>query len=76
MAVVRWRRQWAVPFTVACTGLSQMMLEVVLIFGFQVLHGSVYAELSVIVTAFMAGLAMGAVAGASISKVGGSVRGL
>lgn len=59
---VRWRRGWAVPVAVAGIGLAQMMLEVVILFGFQVLHGYVFAEVSLIVTAFMAGLAVGSAA--------------
>jgi spermidine synthase len=39
-----------------------MVLQVVILFGFQVLHGYVYAEVSLIVTAFMAGLALGGAA--------------
>jgi spermidine synthase len=45
---------------VAGVGLAGMTLEVVTLFAFQVLHGYVYAEVSLIVTAFMAGLTMGA----------------
>jgi spermidine synthase len=37
-----------------------MILQVVFIFAFQVFHGQVYAEVSLIITAFMAGLALGA----------------
>jgi len=57
--LVRWRRSWAVPFTIATIGLAEMTLEVVILFAFQVLHGTVYAGVSLIVTAFMAGLALG-----------------
>ncbi|MDY7076743.1 MAG: hypothetical protein SXV54_07430 [Chloroflexota bacterium] len=57
--LVRWRRGWAVPFAIAAIGLAEMTLEVVILFAFQVLHGTVYAEVSSIVTAFMAGLALG-----------------
>ncbi len=57
--LTRWRRGWAVPFTIASIGLAEMTLEVVIIFAFQVLHGTVYREVSLIVTAFMAGLAAG-----------------
>jgi spermidine synthase len=57
--LVRWKRRWAVPVAIACIGLSQMMLEMVTLFGFQVTLGYVYAEVSLIVTAFMAGLALG-----------------
>jgi spermidine synthase len=58
-ALVRWQRGWAVPVAIGGIGMAQMALEVVILFGFQVLHGYVYAEISFIVTAFMAGLALG-----------------
>jgi len=69
--LVRWRRGLrpeapaglAVPFAIAGIGLAEMMLEVVILFAFQVLHGTVYAQVSLIVTAFMAGLALGGAAG-------------
>jgi hypothetical protein len=51
-----------VPITIACIGLAQMVLQVVVLFGFQVLHGVVVAEVSLIVTAFIAGLALGGTA--------------
>jgi len=57
--LVRWRRGWAVPFAIATIGLAEMTLEVVILFAFQVLHGTVYAQVSLIVTSFMAGLALG-----------------
>ncbi|MBN1813906.1 MAG: hypothetical protein JXA14_18865 [Anaerolineae bacterium] len=57
--LARWRRGLAVPFAVAGIGLAEMTLEVVILFAFQVFHGTVYAQLSLIVTAFMAGLALG-----------------
>jgi spermidine synthase len=62
--LVRWQREvrsggWAVPFAIGTIGLAEMTLEVVILFAFQVLHGTVYAEVSLIVTAFMAGLALG-----------------
>jgi len=60
---VRWRRALAVPFAVAGIGLAEMTLEVVILFAFQVSHGTVYAGVSLIVTAFMAGLALGGAAG-------------
>jgi spermidine synthase len=60
--LVRWRRGAAVPFAIAAIGLAEMTLEVVILFAFQVLHGTVYAEVSLIVTAFMAGLALGGAA--------------
>jgi spermidine synthase len=57
--LARWRRGWAVPFAIAGIGLAEMTLEVVILFAFQVLHGTLYAQVSLIVTAFMAGLASG-----------------
>ncbi len=53
---------WTVPFAIAAIGLAEMTLEVVILFAFQVLHGTIYAEVSLIVTAFMAGLALGGAA--------------
>jgi spermidine synthase len=69
--LVRWRRArrpeayggWAVPFAIAGIGLAEMMLEVVILFAFQVLHGTVYARVSLITAAFMGGLALGGAAG-------------
>jgi len=58
--LARRRREWAVALVVASVGLAQMLLELVLLFAFQALHGSLYAEVGLIVTAFMAGLALGA----------------
>jgi spermidine synthase len=59
----RWRRRWAVPLVIAGIGLSQMTLEMVILFAFQVRFGTLYAAVSLIVAAFMAGLALGGVAG-------------
>jgi spermidine synthase len=61
--LVRWRRGGAVPLAIAGIGLAEMTLEVVILFAFQVLHGTVYARVSLIVTAFMGGLALGGAAG-------------
>lgn len=57
--LLRWRWEWEVPIAIAGIGLEEMTLEVVIHFTFQVLHGYVYAEFSLIVTAFMAGLTLG-----------------
>jgi spermidine synthase len=61
--LARRRRTWAVLLVVAGVGLAQMLLELVLLFAFQARHGSLYGEVSLIVTAFMAGLAAGGAAG-------------
>ena len=48
---------------IAGIGLAEMTLEVVILFAFQVLQGTIYARVSLIVTAFMAGLALGGASG-------------
>jgi spermidine synthase len=55
-------RRWAIPVALGLIGLAQMILEVALLFGFQVAHGQVYGRVGLIVTAFMAGLALGGLA--------------
>jgi spermidine synthase len=63
VVVGRWRRQLAVPLAVGVVGLAEMALEVVILFAFQVSHGTLYGRVSLMVTAFMAGLVVGALAG-------------
>lgn len=55
--VVRLR---AAPLAVFAGGFAASGLEVVLLLAFQILYGSVYQQLGIIVTVFMAGLAAGA----------------
>jgi spermidine synthase len=57
--LVRIRRVELAVFT---AGFAASVLEVVLLLGFQVLYGSVYNRLGLIVTMFMAGLGAGSVA--------------
>lgn len=54
------RREEYVLFT---TGFATMGTEMLVVFAFQVLHGYVYLKIGAIVTAFLAGLLPGAVAG-------------
>jgi spermidine synthase len=61
--LARWRRRMVVPLAVACAGLAGMTLEVIVLFAFQVLHGTLYARISLIVAASMAGLAVGSTVG-------------
>ncbi|MGD0016135.1 MAG: fused MFS/spermidine synthase [Verrucomicrobiia bacterium] len=49
-----------VPLAIFVSGFAASALEVVLLLGFQILYGSVYGQLGIIVTMFMAGLAVGA----------------
>ena len=50
----------AVPRVIFASGFAAAALEVVLLLGFQVLYGSLYRQVGLVVTAFMAGLAVGA----------------
>ncbi len=50
----------AAPLAVFAGGFAASGLEVVLLLAFQILYGSVYQQLGIIVTVFMAGLAAGA----------------
>jgi len=52
-------RTRAVPFAIFASGFAASALEVVLLLGFQILCGSVYRQVGVIITVFMAGLAVG-----------------
>ena len=54
---IRLRAVTAAIFT---TGLAGSALQVVVLVGFQIVHGTVYDKVGLIVTAFMAGLAGGA----------------
>ncbi|MGA2032046.1 MAG: fused MFS/spermidine synthase [Thermoguttaceae bacterium] len=51
-----------VPLAVFATGLAASSLEVVLLVGFQILCGSVYHQVGLVVTMFMLGLGVGAMA--------------
>ena len=48
-----------VPLAVFTTGFAASALEVVLLLGFQILYGSVYHQVGLIVTMFMLGLGIG-----------------
>lgn len=67
VALARWRRL-AVGLVVAAVGLAEMALEVVILFAFQVGHGTLYGRVSLVVTAFMAGLVAGALAGRRLTR--------
>jgi spermidine synthase len=61
--LTRYRRRWAVPVAIAGVGLAHMMLQVVILIAFQTEHGTVYSGVGMVVTAFMAGLAVGSALG-------------
>jgi spermidine synthase len=60
MLVIYTIRLRPVPFLVFCGGFSASALEVVLLLAFQVLFGSLYHQVGLIVTVFMLGLVIGA----------------
>jgi spermidine synthase len=57
-AYLWWLR--AVPRVVFASGFAASALEVVLLLGYQTLYGSLYRQVGLVVTVFMAGLAAGA----------------
>ena len=57
--VIRLR---AVPLAIFTTGFSVASLEMVLLLGFQILQGSLYHNIGLIVTMFMLGLSLGSLA--------------
>jgi spermidine synthase len=50
----------AIPRVVFASGFAASALEVVLLLGFQALYGSLYRQVGLVVTVFMAGVAIGA----------------
>ena len=50
----------AVPRVIFASGFAASALEVVLLLGYQVLYGSLYRQVGLVVTVFMTGLAAGA----------------
>jgi spermidine synthase len=59
--IALWGRRRATGMAlVGGTGFSAMTLQIVLILAFQALYGYVYQQVGLLVTAFMAGLALGA----------------
>ncbi|MEA2063192.1 MAG: hypothetical protein U9P14_05815 [Gemmatimonadota bacterium] len=53
-----------VPVIVLGNGFAAMVMEVLLLFGFQVLTGFIFSQVALIITLFMAGLAVGSIVSA------------
>ena len=64
----------AVPRAVFAAGFAAMAIEIVLLLAFQALYGSLYQQVGLVVTVFMAGLAVGAWQ-ANRNRSGGRVAG-
>ncbi len=60
LAIAGLIRMRAVPRVIFAAGFAASALEVVLLLAFQVLYGSLYRQVGLVVTVFMAGLAAGA----------------
>ena len=52
-------REVTVPFAVAATGFAGMSYDLIVVFAFQILYGTVYRQMALLITAFMAGLSLG-----------------
>ncbi len=74
VGLARVRRRWAVPLAVGGAGLAGMMLEVVILLAFQVRHGSLYTQVSLIVTAYMVGMVLGSQGAASRPRAAPTAR--
>jgi len=49
-----------VPITIVTTGFTGMAADLIIVFAFQTLYGYVYYRIGLIITAFLAGLSLGA----------------
>ena len=58
--IARMRPSWSRVLLVAVAGFAGMVLETVLILRYQTLHGVLYRDLGMLITAFMLGLTAGA----------------
>ncbi|MHC1742770.1 MAG: hypothetical protein AB9873_07030 [Syntrophobacteraceae bacterium] len=56
----RWAKSPGVVLSVLVMGGAQMILQLSLLFGFQILRGFVYTEMALIVSGYMVGTALGA----------------
>jgi spermidine synthase len=59
-ALARWRRGIRTALLAGVAGFSGMVLETVLLLAYQARSGALYERLGILLTAFMAGLAVGA----------------
>lgn len=70
----RGGRRRTAALAVTAMGFTMLALEVLLLVGFQVLYGYVYHQLSLLIGAFMAGMALGSWRAAARSASGRDVR--
>ncbi|MGD9015678.1 MAG: fused MFS/spermidine synthase, partial [Candidatus Omnitrophota bacterium] len=51
----------AIPYSIATTGFFAMLINLVIIFAFQVIYGYLYFQIGMLITVFMAGAASGSI---------------
>ena len=51
----------SLPYALTTTGFAAMVFQLILLFGFQIVYGFVFYEIGILITAFMAGLAIGGI---------------
>ncbi|MEW6607200.1 MAG: methyltransferase [bacterium] len=59
LVICKKRPITAIPIAIMTTGYAGLSLEIILIFGFQVLYGYLYHRIGIIVASFMFGLVIG-----------------
>ncbi len=59
--LTRSYRRFVIPFTIATTGFTAMIFELILLFGFQIFYGYIFYEVGILITTFLGGMAMGAI---------------
>jgi spermidine synthase len=60
----------SLPFSITTTGFAAMVFQLLLLFGFQIVYGYVFYEIGILITTFMAGLAIGGIITASWPRHG------
>ncbi|OPY06566.1 MAG: Spermidine synthase [Syntrophaceae bacterium PtaB.Bin038] len=74
LLLARIRPAWRGALLVGLAGFVGMVLETVLILQYQTRHGVLYRDLGILITAFMLGLAAGALALAAAARGGSRYR--
>ncbi|OPY79520.1 MAG: Spermidine synthase [Syntrophorhabdus sp. PtaU1.Bin058] len=59
--LTRFYKRLTIPFVVGTTGFTAMIFELVLLFSFQVFYGYIFYEIGILITAFLGGMALGAI---------------
>lgn len=60
--LTRSYKRFVIPFAIGTTGFTAMIFELILLFGFQIFYGYIFYEVGILITAFLGGMAAGAIA--------------